>query len=141
MSLCRRAPRPRWRTPHILALRLLISFSLQGAKAAMVHASSGALDSVPLLVVHGEEDVLVNPSGSTALIAALKSHTDVHLLTYPGMRHEVLFEITGGPGRAAGGTGAVSAAAAAAGSGGSAAVGGAAVLSDITRWIKEKLTS
>ena len=41
---------------------------------------------MPFLVVHGESDILVTPSGGDATAAAVPGST---LLTFPGMGHDL----------------------------------------------------
>jgi acylglycerol lipase len=46
---------------------------------------------VPLLSLHGEDDTLVPPSGSE-LVNELAGSASKRLVTYPGLRHEILNE-------------------------------------------------
>lgn len=47
--------------------------------------------SLPLMLMHGEEDRLTAPAGSAALYEAISS-TDKSLKTYPGLYHEIFNE-------------------------------------------------
>jgi len=47
---------------------------------------------LPILIMHGSEDKLVNPSGSQLAYDKVSS-TDKTLKLYPGMRHEIMNEI------------------------------------------------
>jgi alpha-beta hydrolase superfamily lysophospholipase len=51
---------------------------------------AGAL-TAPLLVVHGEKDILIPVAGSRHLMECVAS-TDAHLKVYPGLYHEVFNE-------------------------------------------------
>jgi len=46
---------------------------------------------LPMLIVYGEEDKLVNPSGSR-LIYEKASATDKTIRSYPNLRHEIMNE-------------------------------------------------
>jgi acylglycerol lipase len=50
--------------------------------------------TLPLLIVHGEKDVLCNPAGSTWLVGAIGS-ADKTLKVYPGLYHEIFMEAQG----------------------------------------------
>jgi alpha-beta hydrolase superfamily lysophospholipase len=47
---------------------------------------------LPILIMHGAEDKLVNPSGSQLAYDKVSSQ-DKTLKLYPGMRHEIMNEI------------------------------------------------
>ena len=47
---------------------------------------------LPILILHGSEDKLVNPSGSQLTYDRVSS-SDKTLKMYPGMRHEIMNEI------------------------------------------------
>jgi alpha-beta hydrolase superfamily lysophospholipase len=47
---------------------------------------------LPILIMHGTEDKLVNPSGSQLAYDKVSSK-DKTLKLYPGMRHEIMNEI------------------------------------------------
>jgi alpha-beta hydrolase superfamily lysophospholipase len=47
---------------------------------------------LPILIMHGTEDKLVNPSGSQLAYDNVSS-IDKTLKLYPGMRHEIMNEI------------------------------------------------
>ena len=70
---------------------------MTGVEAAFAAVASGVLAPVPLLILHGEEDVLCNIAGSRKLLAALggEGAKDKTLLPFPGLKHEILTE--GGP--------------------------------------------
>ena len=53
-------------------------------------AQSGAI-SLPLLIMHGDQDVLTSPQGSQALFEAVSSQ-DKTLKLYPGLYHEIFNE-------------------------------------------------
>jgi alpha-beta hydrolase superfamily lysophospholipase len=70
-----------------LTARLVAEMS--GAmKAALAGASEVTL---PLLVMHGEDDVLTSPAGSRAFVEAVRSQ-DKSLKIYPGLYHEIFNE-------------------------------------------------
>jgi acylglycerol lipase len=75
------------------ALRVRVGYEYIRAVEA-VHAWAGEL-ALPLLIVHGEADVLCNPSGSEWLMGAATGCADKTLRKYPGLFHEVFNEPVG----------------------------------------------
>jgi alpha-beta hydrolase superfamily lysophospholipase len=80
------------RDPLVYHGPLRVRFGHEMMKAVKeVHAWAGDL-SLPLLVVHGANDILCNPKGSEWLMSAAVKCTDKTLKMYPGLKHEILNE-------------------------------------------------
>ena len=63
-----------------------------GIESALAAVREGGLGDTPLLVVHGEADVLCSIAGSRALLGLLAGAKDKTLVPLPGLKHEVLLE-------------------------------------------------
>ncbi len=74
--------------PSTASLRLIVEF----AAACEDAREAAAAITLPLLIVHGEEDAIAPAEGSRALFRLLAS-TDKQLQIYPGLRHEVHNEV------------------------------------------------
>jgi alpha-beta hydrolase superfamily lysophospholipase len=82
------------RDPLVYHGSLRVSFGAQTIKAVEeVHGWAKDL-TLPLLIVHGEKDILCNPEGSRWLMGAVGSE-DKTLTLYPGLFHEIFMEAQG----------------------------------------------
>ena len=73
-------------------LRVRVGYELMKAMAA-AHSWAAGL-TLPVLIVHGEQDTLCSISGSRQLMGSLGS-ADKTLLPLPGLMHEVFNERSG----------------------------------------------
>lgn len=74
--------------PPTASLRLIVEF----ARACEVAREAAHAITLPMLVVHGEDDAIAPAEGSRVLFGAVAS-SDRQLHIYPGARHEVHNEV------------------------------------------------
>lgn len=66
--------------------------TMRAIAEALTAVRAGHLGPTPALILHGEDDLLVNIAGSRELMALLEGSKDKTMVAFPGLKHELLSE-------------------------------------------------